>query len=90
MYHIFDGVESDLKRGGLSSRAVWSVSWPGNGSCWPCDFKPTCLEVSALGILIQDLEMVTVGLDCGALRTVPGSGRAFRESEPATVAGCAG
>lgn len=50
-----------MKRGGLSSAAAWSVSWTGSGSCWLCDLKPSCLEVSALDVLTQDLEMVTVG-----------------------------
>lgn len=62
-------LESNLKRGGLSSGAAWSVSWTGNGSFWLCDLKPSCLEVSALGILVQDLEMVNSGV-CGERETV--------------------
>lgn len=45
--------------------------------------------MSALGFLIFDLEMITIGLqrkgDSGALRTVLGTGRALRESEPALL-----
>lgn len=53
-------LESNLKCGGLSSRE--SGLFHGRAmAVASCDLKPSCLEVSALGILIQDLEMVTVG-----------------------------